>query len=435
MKLRLCFLLLAGLVSPILLSAQITIDASDVPPFGALLTTATDTLVAGLQAGPSGAGQSWDFSALAGQESTTNLVVDPAETPNGAAFPQATFAFQGADDFYSYAQVTADALLGLGGSASLVEGVGPVVLEFSPPQQLLPVPATFGSSFNNTYAFNLQLDGSVINPLVDSVRVASSSSQSATIDAAGMLVLPDAAYETLRQRVETITETAIEIKFFGAWTPFETTTDTTIAYEWWAKDGRGLVLSLDFDAQGNTLDATYLTDYSTGGQMAPVAAFSLEILEDGQVQFTDESENQPEAWQWDFGDGLASTEQNPLHTYQASGLYTACLTAVNGAGQSTACQDVDVVVNGANEAARTAGLKAYPSPARDVLFLEFGALQGKPVQLCLVNALGQQLSQHAFDKAPSEAWSLDISGLQPGLYRAVLKAAGQRVMVLPFVKG
>lgn len=426
-------MLLLAISGPIFIQAQITLDASDVPPFGTSITTTTDTLVAGLQPGPSGANQTWDFSMLSGQESITQLVVAPAETPDGASFPQATFAFKSTDDLYSYAQVTADALLALGGSAPLIQGANPVVLYFDPAQQLLPVPATFGSAFTNNYGFELQLDGSVINPLIDSVRVTSSSAQSAGIDAYGTLILPDATYETLRQRVETINETIIEVKFFGSWTPFETTTDTTISYEWWAEDGRATVLAIDYSLQGNALDATYLSDYSEG-VIAPVAAFSAEVLESGEVQFTDESENEPTNWFWNFADGTTSDEQNPLHTYLGGGLYNVCLTASNAAGESTTCQDVDVVINSAGEAALAKGLKAYPSPAHEVLFLEFGALEGKTVQLGLFNTLGQRLQQFQFDNAPAGAWALDVSGLRPGLYRIMVETSGQREKALSFVK-
>ena len=34
---------------------------------------------------------------------------------------------------------------------------------------------------------------------------------------------------------------------------------------------------------------------------------------------------------WDFGDGATSTEENPVHTYAAPGIYTVVLT-VRGAG-------------------------------------------------------------------------------------------------------
>ena len=33
-------------------------------------------------------------------------------------------------------------------------------------------------------------------------------------------------------------------------------------------------------------------------------------------------------WEWDFGDGTISTQQNPVHTYANNGIYTPCLTVL-----------------------------------------------------------------------------------------------------------
>jgi PKD repeat protein len=49
------------------------------------------------------------------------------------------------------------------------------------------------------------------------------------------------------------------------------------------------------------------------------------------VSFTDTSTGTPTSWSWDFGDGGTSSEQNPEHTYTASGTYSVRLT-VGGAG-------------------------------------------------------------------------------------------------------
>jgi PKD repeat protein len=52
------------------------------------------------------------------------------------------------------------------------------------------------------------------------------------------------------------------------------------------------------------------------------------------VRFTDLSKNAT-GWNWDFGDGTNSTQQNPTHTYSAAGKYSVTLTAKNAAGSNT----------------------------------------------------------------------------------------------------
>ena len=44
------------------------------------------------------------------------------------------------------------------------------------------------------------------------------------------------------------------------------------------------------------------------------------------VQFTDQSTGDIIGWEWDFGDGGSSTEQNPTHTYERNGSYSVTLT-------------------------------------------------------------------------------------------------------------
>jgi len=51
------------------------------------------------------------------------------------------------------------------------------------------------------------------------------------------------------------------------------------------------------------------------------------------VSFTDES-MYPTAWNWDFGDGGASSERHPSHIYCWPGTHTVTLTAMNGGGQN-----------------------------------------------------------------------------------------------------
>jgi PKD repeat protein len=57
------------------------------------------------------------------------------------------------------------------------------------------------------------------------------------------------------------------------------------------------------------------------------------------VSFADLSETPPPnfltGWSWDFGDGGASGDKNPLHQYTTAGEYTVSLTATNIDGSHT----------------------------------------------------------------------------------------------------
>ncbi len=56
------------------------------------------------------------------------------------------------------------------------------------------------------------------------------------------------------------------------------------------------------------------------------------------VCFTDLTRENPTAWNWDFGDGGKSSEQNPTHVFTTPGTYTVCLEASNQFGSAKACK-------------------------------------------------------------------------------------------------
>ena len=60
-----------------------------------------------------------------------------------------------------------------------------------------------------------------------------------------------------------------------------------------------------------------------------------------KVQFTDKSKYNPTHWEWNFGDGTTSTDQNPPpHVYETPGKYTVTLVAKNAGGS-----DLDTIKN------------------------------------------------------------------------------------------
>jgi len=62
------------------------------------------------------------------------------------------------------------------------------------------------------------------------------------------------------------------------------------------------------------------------------------------VQFTDQSVNGPTSWLWNFGDGGASTLQNPVHVYLAAGSFSVALTVANAESVDTETKTEYIVV-------------------------------------------------------------------------------------------
>jgi PKD repeat protein len=80
------------------------------------------------------------------------------------------------------------------------------------------------------------------------------------------------------------------------------------------------------------------TGTGTGTAAAPVADFTADVTADPPpltVNFTDNSSGNITSWEWDFGDGVTSTEQNPSHTYNDLGRYTVSLTVTGPGGSDT----------------------------------------------------------------------------------------------------
>ncbi|MBN4049670.1 PKD domain-containing protein, partial [Bacteroidales bacterium AH-315-N07] len=62
------------------------------------------------------------------------------------------------------------------------------------------------------------------------------------------------------------------------------------------------------------------------------------------VHFTDASTGTFTNWNWDFGDGNVSSDQDPNHTYSNAGYYDVCLTVYDSVSEcmSTACDNIKI---------------------------------------------------------------------------------------------
>ncbi len=81
--------------------------------------------------------------------------------------------------------------------------------------------------------------------------------------------------------------------------------------------------AIDIDAQAIPLPDVFFRLEPTGG-VAPLT-----------VQCFDESTGPITSWLWDFGDGVTSTQQHPIHVFSTAGSYTVRLTLTGPGGTDT----------------------------------------------------------------------------------------------------
>ncbi|WP_011308636.1 PKD domain-containing protein [Methanosarcina barkeri] len=164
----------------------------------------------------------------------------------------------------------------------------------------------------------------------------------------------------------------------------------------WDFDNDGVVDSTDqnttytFTAAGNYTvnltvtnsvgsDSTVKTDYitvsksSTPTEPAPVADFTADVTSGTaplSVQFTDLSENATE-WNWDFGDGTNSAEQDPVHTFSEAGNYTVNLTVSNAEGNDSEVKTEYIIVSEPHSGTPVADFTATPTSGNAPLTVNF----------------------------------------------------------------
>lgn len=105
---------------------------------------------------------------------------------------------------------------------------------------------------------------------------------------------------------------------------------------------------------------------------APLSAFSISS-QSGKAPltatFSDDSTNGTAtitAWQWNFGDGGESTEQNPQYIYQAAGTYDVGLTVTSADGSDSSSQSAAVIVDPADTVTKITVVDVRGLPLTDV---------------------------------------------------------------------
>jgi len=324
--------------------AQITVLSTDMPVIGDTITRNVDTLTTETE-GPGGANQVWDFTGAAAHEVNATRVILPSTTPYAADYASSNMAMTNDNVAFIYFDAQTSYFNTTGAAGDLLNNGVIIKANFSPDLTVNQFPTDYGNNFIDTYAFDVTTDGSVINVLLDSIRIKHNGTVYDTTDAWGTVITDIGSYNTLRVKRVEFSIDSIWTKLPdpiwplppSQWTFFDAFINTATTYSWIAKEGKLAVAELNFDSLDNPNNLTWTTVPAI-----PVADFNYTDNGSGSFSFSDQSTNTPDTWSWDFGDGGNSGFASPPYQYTVDGTYNVCLTISNASGSDTFCDSVTV---------------------------------------------------------------------------------------------
>jgi hypothetical protein len=135
------------------------------------------------------------------------------------------------------------------------------------------------------------------------------------------------------------------------------------------------------------------------------------------------------AWNWQFGDGGQSDQENPIHTYTAAGTYTVSLTITNADGcDNTTTREVTVDEATSTAEQRRLGqqVTVIPNPARSRTTIRYAFDDLRPLDFTLTDIAGRSILQRKEGLQKEGAFDLDISALAPGTYFLIIQSGPYR---------
>jgi len=139
------------------------------------------------------------------------------------------------------------------------------------------------------------------------------------------------------------------------------------------------------------------------------------ILSDDQVQFIDRSLGAGN-WNWSFGDGITSTDKNPIHVYPSfESDYIITLIVFDSANT---CSDTSVM-----SYQLVSGIEGnvFPNPGSGLFTIDLGVSQNEIIELSLFDCSGKRLIEKYTAEIQSTFLIIDISNLADGLYLTKIK--------------
>ncbi|MBI1305036.1 MAG: PKD domain-containing protein [Bacteroidetes bacterium] len=138
-------------------------------------------------------------------------------------------------------------------------------------------------------------------------------------------------------------------------------TDTVVDVSWTNAGSANELSVVAANSCGTSDPATALIE------VIPVAVASYtEVNESLTVQFTSDSKSASK-YEWDFGDGEKSSEENPSHKFPTRGVYTVVLHVSNHCSDSSISKNLSVDYGAGISSVSETILKVYPNPNNGIV--------------------------------------------------------------------
>ena len=176
--------------------------------------------------------------------------------------------------------------------------------------------------------------------------------------------------------------------------------------------------NLNFITQGVysvfVLDNNYCQHRSFDQEFGPLTTAMFTYSNDnGTITFTNLSQYASN-WDWDFGDGSYSTDENPVHTYLNSGLYTVMLISSGSTGFANYSEEITITLS--VESISTKGeIIIYPNPCSDFINISIKDNQSI-LTVEIYNVDGKLVKVINYNDDLNTTQTIDIKNMTKGKY-------------------
>lgn len=146
--------------------------------------------------------------------------------------------------------------------------------------------------------------------------------------------------------------------------------------------------------------------------------FTINTLDDMSGELVVLSPNATYNYTWNLGNGETATGENAAYSYDEEGIYTITLTAMNECGETSATQELMVIINSINTPVWARKIALFPNPSQGLVKLEAqGWTASGEMGLNLLNVLGQKIEQQQLQALNGQwSYSFDWRHLPAGTY-------------------